>query len=110
MTLILAYKNRGQSLDLVIRDVNEDPITPGVNDRVRVTIGYEGETPLLTVVDNAPTAGGSTLTKGETNVLRLDASDLDFDAGIYTLFFNLLDAADSSEWKTISREVFSLQE
>jgi len=110
MTLIYAYQDRNCTRDIVIRDADGDPITPGIDDRLRVSIGRAGQTPLLTVVDNAPTANGSTLTKGATNRLRLDDKDLAaMDAGTYTLFIELLDTADASDWKNVDRQVFVLE-
>jgi hypothetical protein len=111
MALIQAYKNRGLTRDLTILDADGDTITPGANDRVRVLIGREGQTPLLTVVDNADTSNGSTLSKGATNTLRLDATDLDaIDPGTYTLFFDYFDNADAQEWKNVDRQVFHLED
>ena len=110
MTLILAYQNRGLTRDLVIVDSTGDTITPGANDKVRVMIGREGEAVKLSVANDAPTANGSTLTKGASNRLRLDASDLaDIDPGTYTLFFDYFDNADAAEWKNVSRQVFVLE-
>jgi hypothetical protein len=111
MALIHAYKNRGITRGLVILDDDGATITPGLNDLVRVMIGREGQTPLLTVVNNAPTGNGSTLTKGAENTLRLDASDLDeIDPGVYTLFFDYYDNADGQEWKNVDRQVFHLED
>lgn len=110
MSLILAYKGRGLTRNLVILDADEDTITPGANDLVRVSIGREGETAKLTVTSGTNTANGSSLTKGATNVLRLDASDLDFDPGVYTFFFDYFDNADAQEWKNVDRQIFSLQD
>ncbi len=109
MTLILAYQNRGLTRDIVINDANGDPIVPSGSDTIRAIIGREGQTPKLTVTSEAPTANGSSFTIGSPNRLRLDASDLDFEAGTYTLFIDLLDAADASEWKNVQREIFSLE-
>lgn len=110
MTLILAYQDRGLTRDLVILDANGDTITPGTHDEVSVRIGREGEVAKLSVASNAPTANGSTLTKGVTNRLRLDATDLtSFEPGTYTMFFDFFDNADAAEWKNISRQVFHLE-
>jgi len=89
--------------------VGGNTITPGVNDEIRVMIGREGETPKLTVASNAPTAAGSSFSKGVANRLRLDASDLDFEPGVYTAMFDYYDHADASEWKNIERQVFYLE-
>jgi hypothetical protein len=111
MALIHAYKNRGLTRVLTILDTDGATITPGVNDRVRVLIGREGQTPLLTIVDNAATPNGSSLTKGAANTLRLDASDLDeIDPGTYTLFLDYFDNADAEEWKNVDRQVFHLED
>jgi len=120
MSLILAYRNRGLTRDLVMEDANGDPIIPGVNDTLRIIIGHESKLGTnnadaeLTFTSSAPTANGSSITKSTAlpgeNRMRLDAQDLNFPAGVYTLFFDLFDVADASEFKNISRQVFSLQE
>lgn len=110
MTLIYAYKDRGITRDLTIYDADGETITPASGDKVRVVIGREGETAKLTVTSDAPTANGSILTKGATNRLRLDAADLDFEPGVYTLFVDLYDSVDSNEWKNVDRQVFVLEE
>jgi len=110
MTLILAYQDRGLTRDLVILDANGDTITPGTHDEVSVRIGREGEVAKLSVASNAPTIAGSTLTKGASNRLRLDATDLAaIDPGTYSLIFDYFDNADDAEWKNISRQVFHLE-
>ena len=110
MALILAFQDRGTTRDIVILDVDGNAITPGDNDRIRAIIGREGDTPLLTVVDDAPTPAGSSFTKGATNRLRLDATDLAaIPAGTYTLFLDIFDVADAREWKSISRQIFVLE-
>ena len=110
MTLILAYQERNKTFDLVINDAADAAITPGVNDLVRISIGREGEVAKLTVTSGTDTANGSSVTKGATNRVRLDAQDLDFEPGTYTLFVDYFDTADSSEWKNVSRQVFALED
>ncbi len=122
MALIFAYKNRGLTRDFVMTDKDGAVIVPGANDAIRVIIGHEGKlkdsTDLsdaeLLVTDTVPTANGTTFTKGTSplglNRLRLDASDLTFPAGVYTLIFDFFDSTDASEWKNVSRQVFSLEE
>jgi len=110
MSLVLAQKGNGISRNITIYDADEDAIVPGENDRVRVRIGRVGEDDKLTITSGSPTSNGSSVTKGETNVLRIDASDLDFDAGIYTMFVEYFDNADSQEWKTVDRQVFVLED
>jgi len=110
MSLIYAYKDRNYTRDFTILDGNDDTITPGTHDTIRVIIGHEGGAIQLTVTSAAPTANGSSFTKGEKNRLRLDAQDLDFEAGTYTLFFDYLDNADDAEWKNVSRQVVVLED
>lgn len=111
MALVHAYRGRNCTRDITIRNAALAAITPGVDDHVRVMIGREGQTPLLTVADDAPTANGSTLVKGASNRLRLDAQDLDLiEPGVYTLFIDYFDTADASEWKHVDRQVFSLED
>ena len=119
MTLIYAYKGRNLTRDLTIQDADGATITPGVNDLVRVTIGRSSEIAFsegtvtgskFTVTSGTPTANGSSLTAGSANRLRIDASDLQFDAGVYTLFFDYFDNADAREWKNVSRQCFVLED
>lgn len=109
MSLILAYKNRGLSKDITINDVNGLPITPGVHDKVRVTIYREGEVEVFTVTSGTPTASGSSITTGAANRLRLDASDLSFASGVYTMAVEYYDNADSAEWKLVEKQCFVLE-
>jgi len=94
---------------LAIKNADGETITPGSNDLVRITIGREGETAKLTVTSGTPTSNGSSVTKGASNVLRLDGGDLDFDPGTYTLKVDYFDNADSQEWKNVDRQVFVLE-
>lgn len=120
MSLILAYKSRGVTKDITITTAGGAVITPGANDKLRVVIGREGKLGVdfadaeLVVTSDAATANGSSITKNypsETkNRLRLDASDLNFEAGTYTLFVEYFDNADAQEWKNVSRQVFNLQD
>ena len=113
MTLILAYQDRGSTRDIVLTNSAGSTITVGPNDKLRAIIGREGETPKLTVTSDTPTANGSSFTPNSptsgTNRLRLDASDLDFEPGTYTLQIDLFDTADASEWKVVQRQVFQLE-
>ncbi len=109
MSLILAYQNRGLTRDITIQDVNEATITPGDSDKIRAIIGREGEAAKLTVTSDTPTTNGSSFTKGAANRLRLDADDLSFDPGVYTLQIDFYDAADIQEWKVVSRQCFYLE-
>jgi hypothetical protein len=114
MTLILAYKNRGLTRDITILDVDSVTITPGGLDKLRVIIGREGKTAKLTVTSDSATSNGSSFTLNSPssglNRLRLDASDLDFDAGVYSLIVDYFDNADSQEWKNVDRQIFVLED
>ena len=109
MTLIKAYKGRGITRDITITDADEETITPGASDKVRAIIGRENQTAKLTVTSDAATSNGSSFTKGATNRLRLDASDLDFDPGVYTIIIDFYDNSDGQEWKTVDKQVFHLE-
>jgi len=109
-------------MDFVINDADGTIRIPGASDRIRVIIGHESklkdDTDLsdaeLLVVDNAPTSNGTTFTKGTAplgkNRLRLDASDLVFPAGVYTLIFDFFNSADGNEWTNVERQVFVLED
>ncbi len=109
MSLIYAYSNKGLTEDITIQDSAGATVTPGASDKVRVIIGRDGETAKLTVTSDAPTDNGSSITKGAVNRLRLDASDLSFTPGIYTMTVDLYDHLDATEWKCVSRQVFCLE-
>jgi len=109
MTMIYAYKSRGISRDITILDTDDAAITPTDSDVIRATIGRAGETAKLVVTSAGATANGSSFTKGAVNRLRLDASDLDFDPGTYSLIVDMYDASDSNEWKLVSKQTFFLE-
>ena len=110
MTLILAQQSRGCVRDITIQDTDGETITPGANDKIRAIITRLGETAQLTVTSDAATANGSSFTKGATNRLRLDASDLALiEPGTYSLLVDYFDRADSSEWKTVERECIVIE-
>jgi hypothetical protein len=109
MTLVFVPQGRGITRNIVILDANEDPITPDAADLVRVRIGREGQADVLSVTSGTPTANGSRVTTGATNVMRLDAQDLTFPAGTYSLWVEYFDAADAQEWKEVDRQVFELE-
>ena len=97
---------------LTVLDANGDAITPGVNDKLRVIIRRRGQDPVFEITTDADTENGSSLTKNNPsngiNTLRLDASDLNFAPGVYTLEFDYFDVADNNEWKCIDRQVMNL--
>lgn len=123
VTLIAAQQLRGTTVDITITDSAGDTITPGANDRVRAIIGRldqlggTADAPTgheLLVESGTPTANGSSFSinspSSGTHRLRLDAEDLVFDPGTYTLLVELFDRADSSEWKDVDEQVFVLRE
>ena len=116
MSLIKAEKGRGKTVNLTIYDGAGDVITPSAGDKIRVYIGRGSRlgTALagaqFLITSDADSAAGSSLTKGATNVLRMDATDLNFSAGIYSLWFEYFNNADASEWKMVDRQVFYLEE
>lgn len=125
MALIAAQQRRGSVNDITINNAAGDPITPGTNDQIRAIIGRLAELGgtatdptgfKLLVASNAPTDNGSIFTKGSAgppvvpNRLRLDAQDLTFEAGVYTLLIEFFDNADAQEWKQVDRQVFDLAE
>lgn len=115
MSLIYAYKNRGITKDIQILNGAGNVIVPGIADVIRIVIGYEGSLdtdPILIVTSQSPTSNGSSFSKNTpasgTNRLRLDANDLNFEAGVYTLSVELLDNADAVDLKEVSRQVLVL--
>lgn len=111
MALFLCYRSLGISKTITVKNAANQVIVPGENDTLRVKIGYEGATPLLTVTTTTSQAG-SILTVDRTDgehTLRLDATDLAaIPPGTYTLFIEYYDNADGSEWKNVDRQVFQL--
>jgi len=110
MALVIAQQNRGRTFDVTIQDADGNTIVPQANDQVRIRIGLVGETDKLSIASDAPSDYGSTVTKGEKTRVRLDASDLLFDPGTYTLFIEYYDYDDVQEWKQVDRGVFLLEE
>jgi len=119
MSLILAYQNRGLTKDITITDGAGETVAVGASDTLRVIIGHPQKLgsalvdAKLVVTSAAPTANGSSFTRaggtGGSHRLRLDASDLVFEPGTYTMFVDLLDNADAAEWKNVDRQVFRLE-
>jgi hypothetical protein len=119
MTLFLAYQDRGLTKDITVTTAAGVAISVGANDKLRAIIGREGRLEsdlsgaLLVVTSDAPTANGSSFLKNTpsstSNRLRLEADDLDFEPGTYSLFIEFLDHADGDEWKNVSRQVFRLE-
>lgn len=119
MSLFYAYKNRGITKDITVLDGNGDVVSVGVNDKLRAIIGRERllssdlSTAKLVVVSGTNSANGSSFEigggSGGSHRLRLDAGDLDFNPGTYTLFIDLFDNADAGEWKNVDRQVFVLE-
>lgn len=109
MSLIVAEYDRGKTLSLVLKDADGGTITPGESDRVRVRIGREGEADKLSLTSGSDSKAGSSITKGAANTVRLDATDLRFAPGVYTMWVEYYDAADAAEWKCVQTQVFWLQ-
>lgn len=113
MALFYGYKSRGITRDITISGGPTGTITPGAADKVRAIL-RNGETDVLTIVSDAPTANGSSFTKGSPsatqNRLRLDAADLEALAcGAYTVIIDMFDNADAQEWKNVNRQVLMLE-
>lgn len=108
MVLVLGQKERGLTRNVQVLDAAGAVITPGANDLVRVRINRQGQTDVLSVTSGTPTANGSKVTKGSTNVVDLVPDDLDFAPGTYTLFVEYWDNADA-RWKEVDRECLVLE-
>lgn len=117
--VIHAIKLRGFTKDIVIRNVDGDAIIPLAGDKLRAYIGRLTEIDATTlsgakfsVTSDAASAAGSSITKNSPssgfNRLRIDATDMDFESGIYTLRVEFYDGNDANEWKVASEDVFIL--
>lgn len=119
MALIVARSGRGITKDITLLNAADEAIVPVSADKIRAYIGRDRlngsdlASAELLVTSDAATANGSSFTKNSPssglNRLRLDASDLDFDPGTYTLYIDFLDSVDTSEWKAAGRHVFVLE-
>lgn len=113
------FKNLGGTRDITIKNAAGGTIVPASSDKIRAIIGREGRlgtnfaNAQFLVTSDASTAAGSSFTKNSPssgkNRLRIDAGDLDFAAGVYTLFIDYYDNADAQEWKNVDRQVFVLE-
>ncbi len=123
MTILAANQIRGSTHDITITDAAGATIIPAAADKVRAIIGRlselggTAELPTgakLIVTSGSPTANGSSFSKDTPtagiNRLRLDAQDLTFAPGTYTLLIDFFDNADAMEWKTVDRQVLILGE
>jgi len=120
MAIIYAYKNRGFTKDFQILKADSSVIIPQSNDKIRAVVGRVGRlgTALadaqFSVDSDADTDNGSSFSKNSPtsgkNRLRIDASDLTFDPGVYTLFLDYFDNADVGEWKNVDRQIFILED
>lgn len=114
MALFYAFKSRGLTRDIRVTGGPTGYITPQSGDILRAIIQQNGVT-FLTVTSAAPTGNGSSFVVsggdggGSNNRLRLDAQDLTFPAGIYTLVIDYFDAADANEWKSVDHQIFCLE-
>lgn len=113
MAFWLVYQNRNTTRDVSVLNAAGAAIVPGAADLIRAVITRQDETAELTVVSGSPTPNGSSFRKNfpseGLNRLRLDADDLGFNAGTYTIRFDLLDNADSADWKNIQRQVLVME-
>lgn len=113
MGLWVAYKSRGITKGVTIRDALGNTITPTASDEVRIIIGYEGRLGVsnanakLVLSSAANSDDGSSITKGAENTVLLKPEDLAFDAGVYDLLVELYDGTEE-EWKNVDRQVFVL--
>ncbi len=123
MTILLANQIRGSTHDITIKDSADVTIVPSAADKVRVVIGRLSEfggtaaVPTgakLIVTSGVVTGNGSSFTKDGGGVginrLRLDAQDLTWEPGTYTMLVDFFDDSDAEEWKTVDRQIFILGE
>lgn len=115
MPHIHAYQSRGITVNVTVKDVNGDAITLTASDKIRAIITRVGQTEEFSVVSGTASANGSTFSlntpSSGINQLRLDASDLaGIDPGIYSLYIDIQDDSDGSEWKTAERMIISIED
>lgn len=110
MSLLYLYQNRTVVKDITIQDSDDATITPSSADKIRATILRLGVSAVLTVTSDAPTANGSSFTKGASNRLTVDADDAAaIDPGTYTLLIDFYDGS-TGEWKNVDRQVVNVEE
>jgi len=110
MSLIVLEQGLGKTINIVIVDADGAIITPGASDLVRIRIGRTGQDDVFTLTSGSPTAAGSQITPGGTNVVRFDAEDLaNIDPGVYTMWVEYYDAADALEWKLVEAQVVHIK-
>jgi hypothetical protein len=108
---IKANKGRGCTYNVTFNDSAGEAITPDPADLIHCKVLHVGKTPVFLVDSSAATANGSSFTKGAPiNVLRLDAEDMTFEPGAYTIVFELTDGNDADDIKNAQRGVFYLED
>lgn len=118
---VTATRYRGFTKDIVLANVDSEAIIPLAGDKIRAYIGRVQDVDAETVsgaefliTSDADSANGSYFRKNSPssgyNRLRIDAADLSFPAGVYTLFVDFMDGNDANEWKSASREPFILED
>lgn len=117
--MIRATQNRGYTKIFTLLNSSGGVVVPGSSDRIRCVIGREAELGAdlsgakLTILSGSNTANGSSFTKNTPSSgkqeLRLDAQDLTFAPGAYTLFIDYFDSSDDEEWKNVQKHVFYLE-
>jgi hypothetical protein len=114
MSLIIAQQSLGITYDFVVRNVANDAITVGGNDSLRVTIEREGDTsPKFQLTGFVANGNGSQISRNTpstgTNRVRIDADDLTFELGLFSLLVDFFDNEDAQEWKRVDRQTFLLE-
>ncbi len=108
-------QNFGCSFDIELLDSDGNTIIPDASDVVTVQIKRRGDAAVFNVDSSAPTAAGSSVTKAtnavsdKNNVLRVDASDVNFTPGIYSMMIELLDDSDSQEPKHADYHIVTVE-
>jgi hypothetical protein len=96
-----------------ITDAADVDVVLASGDTVRVKVGRQGQTPIIDLDSNAPTANGSSCTAANPSTVRLHQDDLnrtDFVPGVYTLEVLVIDDSDSDIAKHAGNHVLILED
>lgn len=110
--MMRAERGRVFTNSVTLYDSSGVVIILGPTDKIRAQISVVNASPVFTVSSDANTTNGSGFSKnspaGGSNLLLIDADDLTFPPGTYTIFIDYVVSSQSSEWQNYSQSVFVL--